>query len=198
MRNHKQSGGDGGRGGNARVRGQYSIAQGGKGGEGVVGAGGAGGDAEVEGNRSMAVGGPGGRGGMTEGMRGGDAAACGDNVVAAGGEGGEANQPDGRAGRGGRSGYTVLGYEDIQLPGGTWLSQYGRGGDGGHSPQYSARLLLIGEILGHDVTMSAASAGIRDADTAATVLRQLNERLSQAQLGWRVRITDSCFEFYEP
>jgi hypothetical protein len=189
--------GHGGHGGNASVRGENSIASGGTGGEGVIGAGGDGGDAEVEGNNSVAVGGPGGRGGATEGMRGGNAEARGDNLVSAGGEGGEAPQVDGRGGRGGRSGFLVLGSEDIQLPGGTWLSQYGRGGNGGHSPQYSARLMVLAEILGYKVTMHAGSAGITDESSAERMLEFLNTRLVQSGHKWRVRIAHHCVEFCE-
>jgi hypothetical protein len=189
--------GDGGRGGNARIRGHDSTARGGDGGEGVIGSGGPGGDAEVEGDRSTAVGGPGGRGGLGEGGPGGPATARGDNVTCAGGEGGEANQPDGRGGRGGRSGYVTLGQPDFQLPGGRWISEFGRGGDGGHSLQYAARLMVIEEILGRPITRNAISAGIHDSETAVAILNQLNERLNRDNHSWRVRVTAECFEFYE-
>jgi hypothetical protein len=189
--------GDGGRGGSARVCGNDSTAQGGDGGEGVIARGGPGGDADVEGNNSMAVGGPGGRGGVIQGGSGGRAIVRGDNVICAGGEGGEANQPDGRGGRGGRTGYFVLGEPNYQLPDGRCIGQFGSGGDGGHTRQYAARLMVIEEILGHTISMHAASAGIREPDTNGAILNQINERLSRDQHAWRVRIAAGCFEFYE-
>ncbi len=179
-------------GGNARVRGNNSSATGGDAGETVVEPGGDGGNAEVEGNDSRAIGGPGGRGGLGEGGRGGDAVARGEKVLVVGGEGGEANQPDGRGGRGGRSGFHFAGKEDMQLPDGRWLSEFGRGGDGAHSTQYAARLMVIEELLGRQLGMRAESAGLTNVD-----LEQLNARLRTDNRNWRVRITAGCFEFYE-
>jgi hypothetical protein len=76
-----------------------------------------------------AIGGAGGGGGVGRGGDGGDAKVVGDGM-ALGGEGGEAGQVD-RGGRGGRSPLEVLGVPNRQLPDGTWLWDYGRGGDGG-------------------------------------------------------------------
>lgn len=146
----------------------------------------------------MAVGGPGGRGGLGEGSPGGHAVANGDNVIYAGGGGGESNQLDGRGGRGAQSGYFTLGLPDYRLPDGRWISEFGGGGDGGNSPRYAARLMVIGEILGRTITMHAASAGIQDDKTSDAILGQLNERLGRDQRAWRVRVTAGCFEFYEP
>ena len=69
----QQRRGSGGKGGNAFVDGDNSSAEGGEGGDGVVGDGGTGGDAIVSGNNSRARGGSGGRGGIGEGGKGGDA-----------------------------------------------------------------------------------------------------------------------------
>src|SRR5438876_2605694 len=80
LRGRRSSAGEGGKGGNATVRGKSSTAIGGRGGGGGVG----------------------GRGGA-----GGDATVTGDNAFALGGEGGEAGQAD-RGGRGGRSPLEVL------------------------------------------------------------------------------------------
>jgi hypothetical protein len=92
--------GQGGRGGNASVGG-HGTALGGKGGgAGLSGRGGDGGDAQVRGDG-----------------------------IALGGEGGEAGQAD-RGGRGGRSPLEVLGIPNRQLPDGSWLWDYGKGGDG--------------------------------------------------------------------
>ncbi|MEK7106509.1 MAG: hypothetical protein AAB895_04115, partial [Patescibacteria group bacterium] len=55
----------------------------------------------------------------------------GNNSFAMGGEGGEAGQVD-RGGRGGRSPLEILGIPNTQLPDGTHLWDYGRGGDGGN------------------------------------------------------------------
>lgn len=62
--------GIGGRGGNARVVGRNSMAEGGVGGQGGVGTGGAGGDAEVLGDNSYARGGDGGNSGQLDGRGG--------------------------------------------------------------------------------------------------------------------------------
>ncbi|KXJ98083.1 MAG: hypothetical protein UZ19_OD1000803 [Parcubacteria bacterium OLB19] len=69
-------------------------------------------------------GGPGGKGGD-----GGSAEIVGDNGFAMGGEGGEAGQLD-RGGREGRSPLEISGVPNTQLPDGTHLWDYGRGGDG--------------------------------------------------------------------
>jgi hypothetical protein len=93
-----------------------------------VGTGGKGGNATAEEN-GFAKGGPGGRGGpWGSGGNGGDAHAKG-NAVALGGEGGEAAQFD-RGGKGGRSAAEIHGIPNRQLPDGSWLWDYGRGGDG--------------------------------------------------------------------
>lgn len=97
-------------------------------GEKVNYGGGKGGSATVNGN-GTAIGGPGGGGGpYGPGGDGGEALVIGDGF-AAGGEGGEAGQID-RGGRGGRSGYEAAGLPNYQLPDGTWIYDYGRGGDG--------------------------------------------------------------------
>jgi hypothetical protein len=120
----------GGKGGDAIAE-AGGKASGGPGGPaGAIGPGGAGGDARASGAQSVAVGGPGGRGGIGPGGAGGSVRAD-PGVTAAGGEGGEAGQPDGRGGRGGRSGAEVIGIPNVQLPDGTWLWDYRRGGSGG-------------------------------------------------------------------
>jgi hypothetical protein len=63
-----------------------------------LGPGGAGGNAKVVGQRSGAEGGTGGKGGMGPGGKGGDAEVQGDNSFARGGDGGNAGTPDGRGG----------------------------------------------------------------------------------------------------
>lgn len=95
---------------------------------GLIGAGGKGGNAIAEDN-GFAKGGPGGRGGpWSPGGEGGDAHAKG-NATALGREGGEAGQYE-RGGKGGRSAAEVHGIPNSQLPDGSWLWDYGRGGDG--------------------------------------------------------------------
>lgn len=94
--------------------------------------GGKGGNAKASGN-AFAKGGPGGKGGpWGPGGNGGSALADG-NGIALGGEGGEAAQLD-KGGRGGRSGAEVHGIPNRLLPDGTWLWDYGRGGDGASPP----------------------------------------------------------------
>ena len=95
-----------------------------------ISSGGKGGDAKVSGKNSVALGGIGGGGGPGgKGGDGGAAEAIGDNAFAMGGEGGEAGQVD-RGGRGGRSPLEILGIPNTQLPDGTHLWDYGKGGDG--------------------------------------------------------------------
>jgi hypothetical protein len=60
----------GGRGGNAKIVGKNSRAEGGMGGQGGIGTGGAGGDAEVVGDNSFARGGDGGNSGQLDGRGG--------------------------------------------------------------------------------------------------------------------------------
>lgn len=99
--------------------------------------GGKGGDAKAIGKNSVAVGGKGGEGGPGgKGGDGGTASVIGDNSFAMGGEGGEAGQTN-RGGRGGRSPIEILGIENRKLPDGTFLWDYGRGGDGGNPPDKS-------------------------------------------------------------
>lgn len=112
------------KGGSASV-GEDGVAIGGKGG-------GEGGSATVGGS-GIAVAGPGGGGGIGgSGGTGGGGTVAGDGVVF-GGEGGGAGQPD-RRGRGGRGGLELSGIPNQQLPDGTWLWDYGRGGDGANQP----------------------------------------------------------------
>jgi len=65
--------GAGGPGGHAYVDGEDSSAEGGDGGDAVIGSGGRGGHAMVLGNKSKAIGGRGGRGGIGDGAPGGNA-----------------------------------------------------------------------------------------------------------------------------
>jgi hypothetical protein len=89
---------------------------------------GKGGNATVNGD-GIAKGGHGGKSGpWGHGGNGGDAYVVG-NGTAIGGEGGEAAQLD-RGGKGGRSAMEVHGIPNMQLPDGSWLWDYGRGGDG--------------------------------------------------------------------
>jgi hypothetical protein len=64
----------------------------------VLEGGGKGGNAKVAGNNSGAEGGTGGRGGIGRGGDGGSVEVKGDNSFARGGDGGNAGQPDGRGG----------------------------------------------------------------------------------------------------
>ncbi len=92
--------------------------------------GGRGGNAKVNGANSTAIGGLGGGGGLYgKGGDGGSAEVVGNNGFSMGGEGGEAGQLD-RGGRGGRSPMEILGIKNTQLPDGTFLWDYGRGGNG--------------------------------------------------------------------
>src|SRR5205809_8138343 len=98
-----------------------------------------------------------------------------------------------RGGRGARIDLQRLGLEDYQLPDGRWLSEFGRGGDGGHSPQYVARLMVIEEILGHVVTVDASSCRELTDGSEALFLQRLNDQLMAKAHRWRVRIVAGCF-----
>ena len=187
--------GAGGRGGDATVFGTESAAKGGRGGDGNVGPGGKGGDATVLGNRSYAHGGMGGRGGVGEGGPGGDAAVQADDTLMVGGNGGEAGQPDGRGGRGGSSPWLTLGAPDFQLPDGRWISEFGRGGDGAHSPQHEARLMVIEELLDEFGVRHRRIGNHTHFVVTAELLEALNDRLNRR--GWRVEVVDGCFSFYD-
>ena len=126
-----------GRGGDATAEGHAFGGAGGSAGE--FGSGGQGEDARANGAGSFAMGGPGGHGGVGPGRAGGGAQG-GPGVTSAGGEGGEAGQPDGRGGRGGGSGAEVMGAPNVPLPDGTHLWDYGRGGNGANTPEYSRRV----------------------------------------------------------
>ncbi len=93
-----------------------------------AGSGGRGGSATVGGN-GTAIGGSGGNGGVGgTGGDGGSGHVKGDGIVL-GGEGGEAGQLC-KGGKGGRSPVEAHDLPNRQLPDGSWLWDYGRGGDG--------------------------------------------------------------------
>lgn len=95
------------------------------------GQGGNGGNAKVCGN-GTAIGGSAGKGGNKRcgrGGNGGDASIMGDGI-AIGGTGGDAGRLDGTSAKGGMNVFEALGRPNIQLPDGTYLWDYGKGGDG--------------------------------------------------------------------
>ncbi|CAN1721400.1 conserved protein of unknown function [Hyphomicrobium sp. 1Nfss2.1] len=190
-----------GKGGDATVEGDDSKAIGGDAGESVVEPGGGGGDASVQGDKSIAIGGPGGRGGIVPGGDGGDAVVTGDSSVYVGGQGGEGLQADGRGGRGGRSGFAVFqatlgqGNDDWPLDVGGF--EYGRGGDGPCSPQYSARLTIVGRFVGKQLGIRVATAGVTNAPAAEAFCNRVNDYLAESGHSWRLRIVAACFEFYD-
>ena len=119
--------GAGGRGGNASITGKDGSAEGGSGGDAVVGDGGDGGHATVLADRSHALGGQGGRGGTGPGGRGGDA-----HVLSAGSysdENGSGDELDPPIGPGDT--YILIDEKIVLLAlGGHNGSEGGRGGDG--------------------------------------------------------------------
>ena len=185
----------GGRGGNAEVEGNNSTAEGGKGGEAVVGDGGRGGDARVVGNDSMARGGFGGRGGLGPGSPGGDAEVLSDNALAFGGQGGEASQPGGRGGRGGRAPGLDYRRAHMRWPYGEPITEPGRGGDAPDTPQYMARRLIIEDLKAQFFQARALPLDEVWWDREIVPLDWLNERLSEDEHRWRVRIVDWEYEF---
>lgn len=107
-----------------------------------------GGNASAEGKSNVAIAGRAGESGIVAGGPGGDAHARGEGNTVIGGDGGGAPQADGRGGRGGVAGRGA-GYNVI-LDNGHRLSDYGRGGDGGHTLEYVAKHWLhlnIDEII---------------------------------------------------
>lgn len=194
----QNDGGKGGHGGHASVNGESSIAQGGDGGDAVIGDGGHGGDARVDGNNSEARGGQGGRGGVDPGGRGGDAMAAGSNTFAVGGQGGEASQSDGRGGRGGRS-YMPWLFGDkrlhMRLPYGEVNNYPGRGGDSVDTPQYKARRLIVENLK--ERYFRAKSLPMEDVwyDREIVGLDWLNERIKAEGHRWQVSLVDSEYEF---
>lgn len=182
-------------GGDATVEGNQSAAEGGAAGDGDAAPGGRGGHARVVADRSRAFGGRGGRGGASPGMPGQDVVISGDDQIVIGGDGGEAGQIDGRGGRGARIDLGRLGLKDHQLPDGRWFSEFGRGGDGGHSPQYAARLMVLEEILGHRITENISSCPELQNTREKSFVDRLNNRLESDAHRWRVRIVSGCFRF---
>jgi hypothetical protein len=194
--------GTGGRGGDAEVAGNDSSAEGGEGGQAVIGNGGDGGYAQVSGNRSTARGGKGGRGGVGPGQRGGDVIIAQDNMFSVGGQGGEASQADGRGGRGGRAHLaSVLGVQDrghIKPPYGQPHTEPGRGGDAPDSPQYTSRKLIVMALK----ERYCIEKGIepRDSDTVwydrvIVPVDWLNATLAVRGHGWRVSVVDQEYDF---
>lgn len=198
--------GAGGRGGDADVDGDDSSAEGGDGGQAVIGDGGRGGDARVTGNRSSATGGKGGRGGVGPGQRGGDVHIAQDNVTSVGGQGGEASQADGRGGRGGRSHLPqsltqLLGFTDrghIKPPYGRQHTEPGRGGDAADTPQYTSRKLIVMALK--ERYFIEADIEPRDFDTVwydrvIVPMDWLNKTLAVRGHGWRVSVIDQEYDF---
>lgn len=191
-----------GAGGDAEVDGDDSSAEGGTGGQAVVGNGGRGGHARVVGNRSNAVGGKGGRGGIGPGQPGMDVLVEQDDVSSAGGQGGEANQVDGRGGRGGRAPLgDLFGGQDrghIKPPYGRPHTEPGRGGDAPDTPQYMARKLIIVALKERYFIVNGISP--LDADTVwydRTIVPSawINETLRMRGHRWRVSVVDQEYEF---
>lgn len=187
--------GAGGRGGDASVEGNDSFAEGGGGGEAVIGDGGRGGDARVKGVRSFGKGGQGGRGGVVAGQPGMDVEAFGDNMFVAGGTGGEAPQADGRGGRGGPS-YVAGQRSTMKLP--YWAPNNfpGRGGDGVDTVQYTARRLIVEDLKARHLNLRPFSSDDIWYDRTTSADR-LNELLEDAGHRWRVRIVSGEYEFWD-
>lgn len=202
MHRSKAPSGMGGPGGDAEVEGDDSSAEGGAGGQGVVGDGGRGGHARVLGDRSYAVGGKGGRGGLGPGQPGMDVFVEQDDVFSVGGQGGEANQIDGRGGRGGRA-YLANLFGDvdrghIKPPYGRPHTEPGRGGDAPDTPQYMARKLILLAIKERYFVEKEILP--RDADTVwydrtIVPLSWMNETLHIRGYCWRVSVVDDEYEF---
>lgn len=128
----------GGRGGHANVDGDDSTAEGGQGGDAVVGSGGRGGDASVQGDNAHAIGGRGGRGGIVPGGAGGDARVVRDQKQIL--EQLDKTERDGIAEPSGRGGsafaIAIEGLGSVTVAGGQGgeASQHdGRGGRGGRA-----------------------------------------------------------------
>lgn len=196
------------RGGNAIARGKGGRAIGGDAGPSGLAPGGRGGDVDISTPGITAIGGKGGGGGIVPGMPGMDITdaleGMGDYIE--GGMGGEAPQPDGRGGRGGLPGggatlADLLGITrrpHMKLP--FWDTgevYYGRGGDGGDTPQYQARRLIV-ELLKADL-LGAATYFTTDVwyDVDSTPCETLNTRLSELGHQWEVTMANDDYAFYD-
>lgn len=194
--------GTGGAGGNAEVDGDDSSAEGGAGGQAVIGDGGRGGHARVIGNRSGALGGKGGRGGLGPGQPGMDVLVEQDNAFSVGGQGGEASQADGRGGRGGRAHLgNIWGGPDrghIKPPYGRPQTEPGRGGDAPDTPRYMARKLIVIALKERYFIAKGVAPLDADAvwyDRTIVPLDWINETLRMRGHRWRVAIADQEYEF---
>lgn len=198
--------GTGGHGGNAEAAGDDSSAEGGPGGDAVIGDGGRGGHARVTGNRSSAIGGRGGRGGIGPGQPGMDVSIERDDTHSQGGQGGEANQPDGRGGRGGRAPMAALLCELLNIQDrGHIKPRYGQPqigfGHGGHAPdtpQYMARKLILMALKERYFIEKQIEK--RDPDTVwydrtVVPIDWLNATLALRGHAWRVSVVDEEYEF---
>lgn len=196
----------GGRGGDARVHGDGSEAQGGEGGEAAGGNGGGGGDAKVRGHRSKAVGGRGGRGGIGPGGPGGHAEVEGDDAQVIGGQGGEAPQHDGRGGRGGRAGGQEAMAElfgvthrprHMRWPYGEPVTEPGRGGDSADTPQYKARRLIVEGLKEDYFSVNSLPRAEAWWDREVVPLAWINERLAAMGHRWGATVVDDEYEFHD-
>lgn len=198
--------GAGGHGGDASVDGDDSSAEGGLGGDAVIGDGGRGGHAKVTGDRSSAIGGQGGRGGIGPGQPGMDVSVEQENTHAHGGQGGEANQPDGRGGRGGRAWMPeglceLLGIQDrghIKPRYGQPQTGFGHGGHAPDTPQYMARKLIVMALK--ERYFIEKQIVQQDADTVwydrtIVPIEWLNATLALRGHAWRVSVVDQEYEF---
>ncbi len=193
-----------GRGGDASVVGDSSLAKGGDAGDGVIGDGGRGGDANVLGSNSVAIGGQGGRGGIGPGMPGGDVSIEGDNAIGMGGQGGEASQSDGRGGRGGRAPASPY-FESwlgngvrrphMKRPYGEPNNDYGSGGDALDTPQYKARRLIVESLKEHYFREKSLPLNDVWYDRDRVDVAWLNQQLIADGHRWTVKIVDSEYEF---
>lgn len=193
---------EGGRGGDASATGENSSAEGGTGGDAVIGNGGRGGDAKATGRNSGARGGDGGRGGIGPGGPGGDIVVDTDNSFGFGGQGGEANQADGRGGRGGQVGNTDILRDSgitvrthMRWPYDEPITEPGRGGDAPDTTQYKARRLIIEQLKKQYLRAQGQPTKESWWDRKIVPMDWLNTELKSLGHRWKATIVADEYEF---
>jgi len=163
-----------------------------------TGSGGQGGEAKAS-DGAAAIGGDGGLGGGEGGGKGGyggNAEAIGRGSLAIGGDGGGGARADGRGGKGADSPLKKLPPEMLKQFGLTGNENYGSGGDGGNSQEYSRRVGILKAISSE---YNKENPGLK-LNTMQGVemppVEWINKRLSQKKESFRVEFIKNDTDFF--